>query len=92
MGDFKFETEEQKKVHAFVDMTNISPTSEKNVPLTDVWISGCHQKSDVSDVNNCAYIYQRRRDTRKVGRTRTKSLYYSLTAILTMHNLRESWE
>jgi hypothetical protein len=36
--------------------------------------------------------YQRRRDTRKVGRTRTKSLYYSLTAILTMHNLRESWD
>ena len=33
VGDFKFETEEQKKVHAYVDMTNISPPSEKNVPL-----------------------------------------------------------
>ena len=33
MGDFKFETEEQKKVHPYVDMTNISPSSEKNVPL-----------------------------------------------------------
>ena len=33
MGDFKFETEEQKKVHPYVDMTNISPPSEKNVPL-----------------------------------------------------------
>ena len=33
VGDFKFETEEQKKVHPYVDMTNISPPSEKNVPL-----------------------------------------------------------
>ena len=33
VGDFKFETEEQKKVHLYVDMTNISPLSEKNVPL-----------------------------------------------------------
>ena len=33
MGDFKFEIEEQKKVHLFVDMTNISPPFEKNVPL-----------------------------------------------------------
>ena len=32
--DFKFETEEQKKVHPYVDMTNISPRFEKNVPLT----------------------------------------------------------
>ena len=31
--DFKFEIEEQKKVHLYVDMTNISPPSEKNVPL-----------------------------------------------------------
>ena len=33
MGDFKSEIEEQKKVHMVVDMTNISPPSEKNVPL-----------------------------------------------------------
>ena len=33
VGDFKFESEEQKKVHPYVDMTNISPPSEKNVPL-----------------------------------------------------------
>ena len=33
MGDFKSEIEEQKKVHLCVDMTNISPPSEKNVPL-----------------------------------------------------------
>ena len=32
--DFKFQIEEQKKVHLHVDMTNISPPSEKNVPLT----------------------------------------------------------
>ena len=31
--DFEFEIEEQKKVHLFVDMTNISSPSEKNVPL-----------------------------------------------------------
>ena len=24
--------------------------------VIDVWIVGFHQKSDVSDVNNCAYI------------------------------------
>ena len=34
VGDFKFEIEEQKKVHLHVDMTNISPPSEKNVPLS----------------------------------------------------------
>ena len=33
MGDFKSEIEEQKKIHLCVDMTNISPPSEKNVPL-----------------------------------------------------------
>ena len=33
VGDFKLEIEEQKKVHLCVDMTNISPPSEKNVPL-----------------------------------------------------------
>ena len=33
VGDLKFEIGEQKKVHLFVDMTNISPPSEKNVPL-----------------------------------------------------------
>ena len=33
MGDFKSEIEEQKKVHLCVDMTNISPPSEKNIPL-----------------------------------------------------------
>ena len=33
MGDFKSQIEEQKKVHLIVDQTNISPPSEKNVPL-----------------------------------------------------------
>ena len=33
VGDFKLEIEEQKKVHLCVDMTNISPPSEKSVPL-----------------------------------------------------------
>ena len=37
VGDFEFEIEEQKKVHLFVDMTNISPPSEKNVPLSIAW-------------------------------------------------------
>jgi len=33
VGEFKFEIEEQKKVHMVVDMINISPPSENNVPL-----------------------------------------------------------
>ena len=33
VGDFKFQIEEQKKVHLYVDTRNISPSSEKNVPL-----------------------------------------------------------
>ena len=41
MGDFKSEIEEQKKVHLCVDMTNISPPSEKNVPLTMVFCKNC---------------------------------------------------
>ena len=38
VGDFKFQIEEQKKVHLYVDMTNISPPSEKNVPLLANWL------------------------------------------------------
>ena len=37
VGDFKSEIEEQKKFHLCVDMTNISPPSEKNVPLHNGW-------------------------------------------------------
>ena len=39
VGDFEFEIEEQKKVHLFVDMMNISPPSEKNVPLHKMILS-----------------------------------------------------
>ena len=48
VGDFKSEIEEQKKVHLCVDMTNISPPSEKNVPLlplTENCIISCSIKS-----------------------------------------------
>ena len=42
VGDFKFGTEEQKKVHLYVDMTNISPSSGKNVPLPHMRSDGMH--------------------------------------------------